>query len=118
RITAYAATSTKRLSQLSGRLSRLTATVMGVTASTSAAISPAVFPNTRLTPKYNTTTDAIPAIAPGSRIEKLEKPNAFAKPLAIQRATGGLSTVMKPAGSYDAKKKLCQLCVMLRTAAA
>ena len=110
--------STKRISQLSGRLSRLTATVIGVTASASPAISPAVFPNTRLTPKYRTTIEAIPAIAPGSRIEKLEKPKAFANPLAIQRETGGLSTVMKPAGSYDAKKKLCQLWVMLRTAAA
>ncbi len=34
-----------------------------------------------------------------------------------QSATGGLSTVMKPPGSNEAKKKFRQLAVMLRVAA-
>ena len=36
----------------------------------------------------------------------------------IQNATGGLSSVTKPAGSKALKKNRCQLCSMLRTPAA
>ena len=45
-------------------------------------------------------------------------PKARTKRVCIQNAPGSLSSVTVPAGSKAAKKKLCQLIDMLRTAAA
>ena len=47
-----------------------------------------------------------------------ENPNNFALAASTQSASGGLSTETRPPWSNDAKKKLCQLVIMLRTAPA
>jgi len=46
------------------------------------------------------------------------KPNTRTESAWTQNAPGSLSTDTEPQGSKEAKKKLCQLCDMLRTAAA
>jgi len=63
-------------------------------------------------------TAADPASALGRRTLQLFTPKMRAERAAIHNATGGLSTEMNPPGSSDAKKKLLQLVVMLRVAAA
>ncbi len=44
-------------------------------------------------------------------------PNALTDSACTQRASGGLSTVITPAESNDANRKLCQLSLIERTAA-
>ena len=96
----------------------LTTTLIGISARASAANAPALRPHTVRTPKYSSTTAAVPAIACGSNKLICEYPKIFADNACIHNENGGLSTATKPPGSKLAYRKLCQLIVMLRTAAA
>ena len=60
------------------------------------------------------------AFAPDEVVEcdHVEKPKMRADSASTQRKTGGLSTLMKPPGSNDAKKKFFHENVIERTAAA
>ncbi len=57
-------------------------------------------------------------IACGTRIDSEESPKTRADSACTQSASGGLSTVITPLGSNDPNRKLCQLSVIDRTAAA
>ena len=46
-------------------------------------------------------------IASGSSRLSGEKPNSFALAACTHRASGGLSTVTRPPGSNETKRKLC-----------
>ncbi len=46
------------------------------------------------------------------------KPNSRTDSACTHRAAGGLSTVIRPLGSIEANRKLCQLVLIERTAAA
>ena len=63
-------------------------------------------------------TVAIPISACGTRMLHELKPKTCADRAWTQNANGGLSTVITPLGSNDAYRKLCQLAVIERTAAA
>ena len=59
----------------------------------------------------------MPSTAWGSTTDQTWKPNTRTDSACTQNAPGSLSTVTVPQGSKAPKKKLCQLCDMLRTAA-
>ena len=99
-------------------LLRLAATLTGITASASAASSPATAPKVRLTRRYSTATERTPARAWGSIRLRPENPKTLALATCSQKPSGGLSMVTKPPGSNALNRKLCQLCSMLLTAAA
>ena len=88
-------------------LSRATATSDGKPASAAALNSPATVPNRRATIRYSTATASTPAIAFGRRRLIGPKPKTFALRACTHRASGGLSTLTSPPGSYATKKKLC-----------
>jgi hypothetical protein len=115
---AHAAATRNKIRNGSGTLSRFTATLIGLRASTAPAMVAAVAPKRRRTVHHNRATANVPASALGSRTLQLFTPKLRADSAAIHRATGGLSTLMNPPGSKLAKKKLCQLIDMLRVAAA
>ena len=62
---------------------------------------PALRPNGRRTSRYSSATEATPASACGRWIDQPLKPSSQAKAAWIQKATGGLSSEMKPAGSKE-----------------
>jgi hypothetical protein len=118
RSTAHAAATRNGTRNGSGRLSRSTATFTGLTARTRPASVAATGPNRRRTVTHSRATAPAPARALGSSRLQLLTPNRRADNPWIHGATGGLSTLMNPPGSKAAKKKLRQLTVMLRAAAA
>ena len=90
----------------SGLLSRATATSDGNPASAAALRRPATVPKRGATILYRAATASTPAIALGSRRLIGPKPKTFALMACAQRASGGLSTLTSPPGSYATKKKL------------
>ena len=97
---------------------RAIATVIGETARTAAATSPATGPNTRRTVVYSRPTAAIVHSACGRRMLKDEYPSARADRPMSQSESGGLSTVMKLPGSSAPKNQAFQLSLAARAAAA
>ena len=96
---------------------RFTATNTGVMAISSAASSAGAALKVRRT-RWNTmATVATPASACGNSSASGRKPKSFTDATCSHRASGGLSTEMKPTGSNDAYRKLCQSDAILRTAA-
>ena len=59
----------------------------------------------------------MPSRACGSTALNTLKPSNLALTVCSQKATGGLSSDTKPAGSNALNRKLCQLPSMLRTPA-
>ena len=117
RITAHAAPRRNRSIHGSGRLRRLTATLIGDTANTKPAIVAATTPNRRRTMHHKTATAAVPAKADGRIRLHVETPNSRTDTAVIHSGTGGLSTLMNPPGSNAAKNQLCQLSDIDRAAA-
>ena len=97
---------------------RLRATVAGDTAMTKAATSPAIGPHSLRTMRYRTRIEHAPSSTWGRTMAQALTPKARTERAWIQNAPGSLSSDTVPAGSKAAKKKLCQLIDMLRTAAA
>lgn len=98
---------------VSGLLSRLMATVIGVSASTSAVIVAATCPKYRFTEECR--IQIVPSAAPtsGSIICQVPKPKIrHDRPMTI-REKGGLSTVRKLPASSEPKNQAFQLCVPL-----
>ena len=84
-------------------------TATGVSAITTAAISPATGPNDRRTAWKSTITVATPASACGARMLSGLRPNSRTEsPMSIVES-GGLSTVMKLPASNDPKNQAFQL---------
>ena len=117
RWSAHTARSRRSSSHGSGRLSRLTATFTGDSASTRPATVAATSPNWRRTTTQSTATAAAPARADGSSTLQVLTPNTFADSPVTHHGTGGLSTLMNPGGSSATKNQLLQLCVAARVAA-
>ena len=93
----------------SGRLSRLTATLIGLSASTSPATVAAATPNRRRTVAHSTATDAAPAIALGSRRLQLRvAEHAGAERLDPQR-DGRLVDGDEPAGVERVEEEVVPL---------
>ena len=65
-----------------------------------------------------TRTERTAATTWGSSRLSPRKPNSQVLAAWMQKLSGGLSTETKPPGSYEAKKKVCQLVSMLREMAA
>ncbi len=78
---------------------RAVITSIGSTASASAATSPAITPNGRLTAAYSSGTESVPASASGSFNEAEPQPNSFTLATCSHRSTGGLSIETLPPGS-------------------
>lgn len=98
---------------MSGLLSRLIATVIGVSARTSAASAAAACPNTRFTEACRIQMVPRAAATSGSIICQVPKPKMrHDSPMTIS-ANGGLSTVRKLPASSDPKNQAFQLCVPL-----
>jgi hypothetical protein len=89
---------------VSGRLSRLIAAVIGVSANSAAASSAVCGPAQRRTTRCSTNTAATPSMTCTSAIAHGWKPNTTVPSVWVQNASGGLSTVTTPAGSKPAKK--------------
>ncbi len=107
----------RNTSSVSGLLSRLMATVIGVSASTSAATAAAPWPHTRLTETCRIQIVASAATISGSIICQVPYPRRrHDRPMTI-RAKGGLSTVRKFPASSEPKNHAFQLSVPLSTAA-
>ena len=102
----------------SGRLSRLTATLMGLNARIAPETVAAITPKRGRMVHQSSATAAAPAIALGSMRLVDEKPKTRTLNAWIHSATGGLSTEMYPPGSNALKNQLCQFDAMLRAAAA
>lgn len=98
---------------MSGLLSRLIATVIGVSARTSAAIAAAACPNTRFTEVCRIQIVPRAAATSGSIICQVPKPRIRHDSPMIISANGGLSTVRKFPASSDPKNQAFQLCVPL-----
>ena len=113
-----AASTTSRTMRLSGTFPRSSVMVAGLAASTAAATMPANGPARRRTAWKSTRTVSAPSTAWGSMIDQTWNPNRRTERAWAHRAPGSLSTVMVPAGSKAPKTMSCQLCAMLRTAAA
>ena len=94
RITAHAAATRNRIMNGSGRLSRLTATLIGLSARMPAETVAAAIPNRGRIVHHRIATAAAPAIALGSIRLVGEKPKIRTLRAWIHVATGGLSTVM------------------------
>ncbi len=92
--------------------------MIGVIVSASAATSPAVVPKRRATMRQRTSTVSRPASACGSSTVQEPNPKSRARIAEGQKASGGLSTVMKLPGSSDAKRNAFQLCAIDLIAAA
>ncbi len=75
RTAAHAATTTRKVSVMSGMFDRAMATIVGVSVSTRPATRPAVRPNTRRTIIIVNHTVAAPNNADGSSMVQLWKPN-------------------------------------------
>ena len=118
RSVAHPASTIHSTSSVSGLLSRLIATVMGVSASTSALSSPATGPNARRAVACTTPTAAVPARACGSSMLHVPNPSTRPDSAISHSAIGGLSTVMNEPASSDPKKNAFQSCVPACTAAA
>ena len=116
--TASAASTSSRIISESEMLPRSSATVAGLSVSTTAAISPAAGPASRDTAWYSTSTVAAPSTACGATRTQGCTPNARTARAWSQNAPGSLSRLTVPAGSKPPKIKSCQLIDMLRTAAA
>lgn len=114
---AHAARTSSRTRRVSGLLSRLIATVMGVSARTAAAMSAAGCPNARRTVACRTAMDATPNRACGSSRLQAPNPRTRANRPIAHSAMGGLSTVMNDPASREPKKNAFQLWVPLFTAA-
>ncbi len=84
---------------MSGLLSRLTATVMGVRVSTRAASSAACSPAQRRTVRCSTNTPATPSITCGRISAQPCSPKILLLMTWGHSAAGGLSMVTTPAGS-------------------
>ena len=92
-------------------------TAIGVTASTSAASSPATWPNARRTTWCTTHTVSTEAMACGTSRLHVLNPNIRADSACTHSASGGLSTVMNEPASAAPKKNAFQLWVMPSTVA-
>ncbi len=104
-------------SSVSGLLSRLIATVIGVRARTSAATAAAACPNTRFTDECRIQTVPSAAAIIGAIICQVPYPKIrHDSPMTIS-ANGGLSTVRKLPASNEPKNQAFQLWVPLSTAA-
>lgn len=112
-----AANSVNNTSNVSGMLCRVRTTVIGVSASATAASSSAVSPAHARTTRCSTTTAAAPSIACGSATAHTCNPNTRTDSACGQNAPGTLSNVIDPAGSNAPNTNACQLSDMLRTAA-
>ncbi len=98
---------------MSGLLSRLMATVMGVRARTSAAIAAAAWPKYRFTEVCRIQIVPSAAATSGSIICQVPKPRIrHDRPITI-REKGGLSTVRKLPASSEPKNQAFQFCVPL-----
>lgn len=102
---------------MSGLLSRLMATVIGVSARTSAATAAGPCPQKRLTEECRIQIVPRAAATSGSIICQVPYPKTRQdRPITIS-TKGGLSTVMKFPASSEPKNQAFQLCVPLNTAA-
>ena len=101
------AASINRISSGSTAFSRDTATNDGKTASENALSSPAIVPNRGATIRYRIATASTAQMPSGTIRLSGANPNSFALKPCSHNASGGLSTVMKPFGSEETKKKLC-----------
>jgi hypothetical protein len=113
----HTAATQQRISSSSGLLWRATATVIGVTAKARPATVPATRPNGRRVMSYTIATAAMPISASGTRMLSEWKPNTRTDSAWTQKASGGLSTVIRPVLSSEANRKSCQLVLIERTAA-
>ena len=86
-------------------LLRSVATLIGVTARTTAAAQAAGTPKARRTSTYTSPTHATPASACGSNTATPLNPSSRALRACSHRPSGGLSTVTKPPASNDAKEE-------------
>jgi hypothetical protein len=116
-VVASAASTRSRIRSESEILPRLRRIVTGLTARTSAAARPAPAPATRRTARYRTSTVNAPSTTWGSAMAHRWKPKRRNESAWTHSAPGSLSTVTVPHGSNAPKRKLCQLCDMLRAAA-
>ncbi len=103
---------------MSGTLPRSRATTAGERAKIAAASTAAGRPTSRVITRNITSTAAIPSITCGATTAHGCGPNMRTDSAWGHRAPGSLSMVIVAAGSNAAKKKLCQLTAMLRSAAA
>src|ERR1039457_3266160 len=101
------AASINRISSGSTPLSRDTATNDGNTASENAPTNPATVQNRGATIRYSSATASTGQIPSGISRLSGAKPNSFALNPCSHSPNGGLSTVMKPLGSEETKKKCC-----------
>ena len=83
-------------------------TATGVTAITSAAMTPAAPPKERRTAANRMPTVATPISASGSRMLHELSPNSRTERPMTMVASGGLSTVMKLAASKEPKNQAAQ----------
>src|SRR5258708_5037899 len=118
RVVQYAASTSSSTSSASGLLNRNINTTTGVSASAAPASSAATGPDTRRTEAYSRATAATPIMASGTSMLQLEKPKIRPDSPITQIEAGGLSTVMKPAGSNAPNSNAVQLRVPAHTAAA
>lgn len=96
---AHNASTSSRLSSMSGLLGRALTTAIGVTASASPARTPANGPEPRRTTCCTTHTATTPAIACGSSRLQVLNPRTRADNACNYNASGGLSTVMNDPAS-------------------
>lgn len=116
RIASAAPDTMRNTSSVSGLLSRLMATVIGVSASTSAATVAATWPQIRFTDECRIQIVATPATICGAIICQVPKPRTRQDRPMTMSANGGLSTVRKLPGSSEPKNQAFQLCVPAQTA--
>jgi hypothetical protein len=95
----------------------LSAAVIGVNASTSAAITPATGPAQVRTARYSTRTAMTPPITCGSTRAQLWKPKTRTNSACTWNASGILSIEIDAAGSNPPYRNAFQLLAMLYTAA-
>ncbi len=103
---------------MSGRLSRLIAAVIGVSAKSAAASSAVRAPAQRRATRCSTSTAATPSTTWTRAIAHGWNPKTATPSTCVQKASGGLSTVTTPAGSNPAKKNAVTSCDIECTAAA
>src|SRR5438067_13477793 len=96
RVKAYALITSSRTSSVSGLLSRLIATVIGVTANSNAASSATCPPAHNRTVWCSTKTAATPSSTCGSKTDQPWKPKIHTETTCGHNAIGGLSTVTTP----------------------
>lgn len=97
----------------SGLVSRVMATVIGVSVRASAETVAATAPKSRLTSRYSSATEPVPTATIGSVNCQVPYPKTRADRPITHRANGGLSTVMKLPASRAPKKNAFQLLVPL-----